>query len=101
MDRELCWAPHSITWRHVRPGDIVADVDAHGEPTGAVRLVVDIGAQDGQLIADVRAGGGWRWRGALDPDLPVAVLVPVPERDALGLAAAQLGARLISARSAA
>lgn len=85
------WAPHTVRWRHARPGDAFT---GHG---GQLWHIADIGGSPDAIA--VRAMQGARQVPVtVDPDEPVTLLLPVDERDAIALTADLLGARIIDRR---
>lgn len=86
------WVPVPLRWRHVVGGDVIIG-------TGGVPWMVDATAHadDGSWVALARAAHDWR--GQVDPDEVVQVLVLATERDALTVARDQLGARIVESRA--
>ena len=85
------WVPVPLRWRHVVQGDVFVG-------QGSLWHVSRIGLEKGELTVDVYSGAD-EWRGPVDPDDVINVLVPVAERDAVELCREELGARLIAGRT--
>lgn len=84
------WVPVSVRWRHVVSGDVVLD------PDGRTWMLTDRPMTGGMTVTR----GAHSYTATPDPDDVVDVLIPVVERDAVELARAELGARLIERRTA-
>lgn len=85
------WVPVPLRWRHVRAGDVF-----YSPKTEDLWTVTKI-EHRGDFLAEVRVTHNGRPHLVeMDPDATVAVLVPVPERDALRVCRDELGARLVS-----
>lgn len=84
------WVPVKLRVRHVCEGDFFVSAKA-----GDVWMVVKIESKAGRPLPTITAQRGPATHEAeLDLDEILAVLVPVPERDALRVCRDELGARL-------
>lgn len=89
------WVPVPLRWRNVVAGDVF-----FSEKTRDLWLVVE-GLDLERMARGVRvAHGATEHTAKVDPDDVIAVLVPVPERDALRLCRDELGARVLERRTA-
>lgn len=86
------WVPVPLRWRHVLPGDVIAGRD------GLLYVERVMPDDRGRTVLQVMGAAG-TWRGDVDPDEPVTVLMRADERDAATLLRDQLGARLIERRT--
>ncbi len=81
---EDAWAPVSLTWSAVRPGDVIL--------AAQTRLPWVVASVSGAEVTAVR--GSATHRATPDPDAMVDVLCPVVERAALAALREGLGARI-------
>lgn len=83
------WVPVPLRWKHVRAGDVF-----YSAKTEDLWTVTKIEHGSPSVVRVTHNGRPHLVE--MDPDATVAVLVPVPERDALRVCRDELGARLVS-----